>query len=104
MEHGQHDLGTILGAVKNGTELTESHIKAILYNTLCGLAFMHNLGVLHRDIKPNNILIRENCSIQIIDFGLSRSKPKGNKLMRLYRHKYMDVINDQSEQQHAATI
>ena len=97
MESGDHDLSVILSAVKNGTVLTESHIVAILYNTLCAMAFLHNLGILHRDIKPNNILVSDNCSVQIIDFGLARSKPKANKLMRLYRHKYMEAINDTKE-------
>lgn len=30
---------------------------------------------MHRDIKPDNILLDENCLIKICDFGLSRSVP-----------------------------
>jgi len=34
---------------------------------------MHKAKLLHRDIKPANILINPDCSVKIIDFGLSRS-------------------------------
>jgi serine/threonine protein kinase len=34
---------------------------------------MHSAKVLHRDFKPANILINEDCSVKICDFGLARS-------------------------------
>ena len=36
------------------------------------LGALHGLGVLHRDVKPGNILIRDDGSIAFIDFGLAR--------------------------------
>ena len=50
----------------------EEHVIIILYNMLCSLNFMHTAGVIHRDIKPGNILIDDNCHVFITDFGLSR--------------------------------
>ena len=44
-----------------------------MYNLLVGLKFMHEAKIIHRDIKPGNILINADCSIKICDFGLSRS-------------------------------
>ena len=52
--------------------MTESHIKTIMYNLLCGLKWIHSAGVVHRDIKPANVLIQQDCTVKICDFGLSR--------------------------------
>jgi len=52
---------------------TEDHMLKIVYHTLCALAFLHEANVIHRDIKPGNILISSNCNALICDFGLSRT-------------------------------
>lgn len=55
------------------TVLNEDQMQWILYQSLCGLMYMHSAHVLHRDLKPSNILIdTESCSVRICDFGLSR--------------------------------
>jgi serine/threonine protein kinase/tetratricopeptide (TPR) repeat protein len=43
-----------------------------------GLAEAHGLGVVHRDLKPQNIMIDKNGNVKIMDFGIARSiKDKG---------------------------
>jgi serine/threonine protein kinase len=38
------------------------------------LAIIHAAGVVHRDLKPGNVMLRKNGSIALIDFGISTSK------------------------------
>ena len=52
--------------------MSEEHIKVIVYNCLTSLNFVHSSNVMHRDLKPQNILIDDECKVTICDFGLSR--------------------------------
>jgi serine/threonine protein kinase len=56
----------------NPDNLKQNHILVVLYNMLCGLNFLHSANLIHRDVKPGNILIDDNCNIKFCDFGLSR--------------------------------
>ena len=51
----------------------EDHVLIVLYNMLCGLNFLHSANLIHRDLKPGNILINTDCEIKICDFGMART-------------------------------
>jgi p38 MAP kinase len=40
----------------------------------CGLKYMHSAGVIHRDLKPSDILVSEKCTVKICDIGLPRDQ------------------------------
>uniref|UniRef100_A0A6V7PS59 [RNA-polymerase]-subunit kinase n=1 Tax=Ananas comosus var. bracteatus TaxID=296719 RepID=A0A6V7PS59_ANACO len=52
--------------------LSPADIKSYLQMTLKGLAFCHRKWVLHRDMKPNNLLIAADGQLKLADFGLAR--------------------------------
>ena len=56
---------------KNGP-LDEEQTKEILFPILDGLKRVHEQGFLHRDIKPGNIIIRDEGGAVLIDFGAAR--------------------------------
>ena len=51
--------------------LPESRIRNVMYQILQGLTFMHKHGFFHRDMKPENLLVRGD-TVKIADFGLAR--------------------------------
>eukprot|EP00357_Protocruzia_adherens_P018588 CAMPEP_0115020934 /NCGR_PEP_ID=MMETSP0216-20121206/30531_1 /TAXON_ID=223996 /ORGANISM="Protocruzia adherens, Strain Boccale" /LENGTH=423 /DNA_ID=CAMNT_0002393083 /DNA_START=132 /DNA_END=1403 /DNA_ORIENTATION=+ len=70
MEYGQRDLAAFL---TSAVFLHSVHVKSILYSLICGLRYMHSKDILHRDLKPGNILINDDGGVKICDFGLARS-------------------------------
>ena len=49
----------------------EREIKSIIYQVILGMAYMHKHGFFHRDMKPENLLVKDDA-VKIADFGLAR--------------------------------
>uniref|UniRef100_A0A8C1NTX0 Cell division protein kinase 5 n=1 Tax=Cyprinus carpio TaxID=7962 RepID=A0A8C1NTX0_CYPCA len=54
-------------------DLDPEIVKSFMYQLLKGLAFCHSRNVLHRDLKPQNLLINRNGELKLADFGLARA-------------------------------
>jgi EAL domain-containing protein (putative c-di-GMP-specific phosphodiesterase class I)/serine/threonine protein kinase/CheY-like chemotaxis protein len=59
-------------AMRTGVIRGERDLLALIRPLLNGLTFMHDAGFIHRDIKPDNIFIREDGVPMLLDFGAAR--------------------------------
>ena len=64
--------------IKSSCFLTMDDVRMYIYHILCGLKYIHSCAVLHRDLKPGNILLDKNYQIKICDFGLARCVNRDN--------------------------
>jgi cyclin-dependent kinase 14 len=71
-EYVKTDLSKFMENYKDG--LDPFRTKVLLYQLLRGLAFCHERKILHRDLKPQNILVSEEGELKLADFGLARAK------------------------------
>ncbi|MCG6907775.1 MAG: protein kinase [Desulfobacteraceae bacterium] len=76
MEHYSHNLGEMIGesyrVERPSRAIPVDKALHYLRGVLSGLACLHYAGIVHRDIKPFNILITEQDTAKICDFGLSK--------------------------------
>jgi len=71
-EHCDQDLKKYFDSL-NG-EISLEIVKSFMYQLLRGLAFCHSHNVLHRDLKPQNLLINKNNELKV-SFGCSILEP-----------------------------
>lgn len=65
------DLHTV---INSDTPLSEDHVQFFAYHILRALLYLHSANVVHRDLKPMNVLVMKNCDIKLCDFGLARGR------------------------------
>jgi cyclin-dependent kinase 7 len=52
--------------------LTPANIKSYMMQTLRGLEYLHKNWIMHRDLKPNNLLVNKDGVLKVADFGLAK--------------------------------
>lgn len=62
--------------IYSGHALTDAHIQYILWQIFRALRYLHAAGVVHRDMKPTNLLLNRDCELALADFGLARYIPQ----------------------------
>jgi len=66
--------GNVLDLVKKTSHFSEWHAMLIMKQILSAVQYCHQMGVIHRDIKAENILFSKNSlesTVKVIDFGIS---------------------------------
>ena len=64
--------GSVGSCLRKHGKFEESLVSSLTRQTLEGLAYLHQEGVLHRDLKADNILLETNGTCKISDFGISK--------------------------------
>ncbi|TYI73895.1 hypothetical protein E1A91_D07G161800v1 [Gossypium mustelinum] len=57
--------------IRSDQQLTDDHCRYFVYQILRGLKYAHSANVLHRDLKPINLLLNANGNLKIVEFGLA---------------------------------
>jgi len=71
--------GDLLQYMKEHGVFREQKAKPIIAQVLNGLDFCHSRGIMHRDVKLDNILLDRDLKVKICDFGVSRVMPKNGQ-------------------------
>lgn len=73
-EYMDHDLTGVLAQAD--LKFTPANLKSLNHQMLSGLAYLHESGILHRDMKGSNILLNAAGELKLADFGLARTYSK----------------------------
>ncbi|ORX40724.1 kinase-like domain-containing protein [Kockovaella imperatae] len=74
LEYMDHDLTGLLAHPE--IQMSPANIKSLNHQMLSGLAYLHQQGILHRDMKGSNILLSGRGELKLADFGLARTYSK----------------------------
>jgi mitogen-activated protein kinase kinase kinase len=64
--------GSVGSCLRKHGKFEEAVVSSLTRQTLCGLAYLHREGILHRDLKADNILLDLDGTCKISDFGISK--------------------------------
>ena len=71
----------LLNYVRKRRKLKEDVAKHIFRQVVNGLNYCHAKGIVHRDIKLDNLLLDSNGNVKICDFGVSKHLSDAQELM-----------------------
>lgn len=63
--------GSLLNRISRGQLFSEQEVAAVLLDMGSALMYLHSNGIVHQDLKPDNVLISNNGSYMLTDFGIS---------------------------------
>ena len=69
-DHCERSLYTIMKGLAQ--PLRDEHIRLVMHQVFSALAYLHKSGLMHRDVKPENILCNGLGSVRLCDFALAR--------------------------------
>lgn len=69
--------GSLAGLLKRRGRLTAPEIRRVLIDCASALAYAHQRGIVHRDMKPDNVMFDEFGQVLLTDFGIAKATSGG---------------------------
>ncbi|MGO1346728.1 MAG: protein kinase domain-containing protein, partial [Bifidobacterium psychraerophilum] len=64
---------TLRDIIKSNGPLSQRDAEQVMLGVLNALEYSHRMGIIHRDIKPGNIMISDQGMVKVMDFGIARA-------------------------------
>ena len=84
--------------------VNESDLLHFLHDVSAGLEYLHDHNIIHQDIKPDNILVDDNCDFMLTDFGISKQigsmygeAPTGGTRAYMAPERYDGTVSKESD-------
>lgn len=68
-----YDGPTLSARLKTGGALPDDEVRSLATQLADGLATAHAAGIVHRDVKPSNLIVAQDGRLKILDFGIARA-------------------------------
>src|SRR5437764_8637640 len=72
---------TLRDIVKTEGPMSQKRAMEVMADVCAALDFSHRHGIVHRDVKPANVMITKNGAVKVLDFGIARAMHDGQAAM-----------------------
>jgi serine/threonine-protein kinase len=72
---------TLRDIVKTEGPMSQKRAMEVMADVCAALDFSHRHGIIHRDVKPANVMITKNGAVKVMDFGIARALHDGQAAM-----------------------
>ncbi len=86
--------------MKKKKRLSEQEARIYIAEIILALEHLHSLGIIYRDLKPDNIIIGEDGHLKLTDFGLSKENAESdftsNSFVGTYAYAAPEILKQKS--------